>query len=239
MKLHLVREDAFAGACLEAVLDAVQPYRSPLTGLPTGSTPLGLYAALRRAVSVWDADVSSWRPIAIDEYGGPRDHACSNRAYFAEHWDAIRGAAPVEQFDPEAADLEAECARMRAVIDANGGLDLAILGVGLNGHLAFNEPGSSVASSVRRMDLHADSRASARSCWGDATPAWGLTLGLRELLGARRVVVMANGAAKASVVAQALAGAQSAECPATFARGEHVVWVVDEGAARELQRSGG
>jgi len=236
-RIRVVREAQFGGACLEAVLDATALSRAPVVGLPTGNTPVAFYAALARAVNLWDADVSSWRPVAIDEYGGPREHPCSNRRFFRAHWDSIRGAPAVEQFDPEAHDQAAECARMREVFEGAGGLDVAILGVGINGHMAFNEPGSDPESSVRRVDLHPASRGSARACWGDDAPAWGFTLGLRELLGARHVVVMANGLAKAGIVARALEGPQSADCPASFARMASATWVLDQAAASELTRT--
>ena len=234
-ELRVVRAEDFGQACLRALREATAPVDSPVVGLPTGNTPVPLFEAIRAAVEAGSADVSSWRPFAIDEYGGPRDHLCSNRAFFRRYWDVIAGAKPVEQFNPEQADIDGDCARMAALLERAGGLDVALLGVGMNGHLAFNEPGSSLASSVRRVMLHEESRRSGAACWGEDVPDWGLTLGLRELLGAGRVVVMANGAAKASIVSAALGGRESPDVPASFARGEHVTWVLDSAAAVDLR----
>ena len=235
-ELRVVRAEDFGQACLRALMEAVAGVDSPVVGLPTGKTPVPLFEALNPAVESGDADVSKWRPFAIDEYGGQREHPCSNRAFFRRSWAVIPGAPKVEQFDPEAPDSGTECARVASALERAGGLTVSLLGVGMNGHLAFNEPGSRLESSVRRMELHGPSRESARPCFGNATPAWGLTLGLRELLGARRMVVIASGMAKAEVVARALEGEASTACPASLARGERVVWVVDVAAASLLGR---
>jgi glucosamine-6-phosphate deaminase len=195
-----------------------------------------LFDELRRSVEGGQADVRNWRPFAIDEYGGPREHPCSNRAFFARYWNPIPGAAAVEQFDPDAADRNAEANRVARLLQTAGGLDVALLGIGTNGHLAFNEPGSSQDSVTRWTELSEASRAAARDCWAEQTPTWGLTLGLSELLAARTVVVLANGAHKAAVVQRTLEGPISSECPASFLRqAGRSIWVLDEGAAGALR----
>ncbi len=107
-----------------------------------------------------------------------------------------------------------------------------MLGIGPNGHLAFNEPGSARDSTARVVTLHPESRASAAACWGDETPTLGLTLGLVELLAAPSVLLLADGAAKAGIVARALRGPISPDCPASFLQ-EHpnVTVILDEAAA--------
>ena len=234
--VRIVAPAQFGRACLEALLTAVEGLARPVVGLPTGITPVALYEALQTAVRERRADVSAWRPVAIDEYGGPREHPCSNRAFFARYWDTIPGAPPVEQFDPEAPDIAAECRRMNDSVIRAGGLDVALLGIGMNGHLAFNEPGSTPASQTRQVDLHESSILSGAHCWGEEAPHWGVTLGLDRLLAARTVLVMANGEAKAAIVAAALRGPRTSDCPASFVRNAaRPVWVLDEGAARLLR----
>lgn len=233
--VRIVQGADFGEACLAALLESVDSVASPVVGLPTGNTPVAMFESLRRAVTAGRADVSQWRPFAIDEYGGPRNHRCSNRAFFEAYWDAIPGTRPVQQFDPEASDLAAECRRMAEALDREGGLDVALLGIGMNGHLAFNEPGSTTGSGTRVVQLHESSRISGSHCWGDETPSWGLTLGLRELLGAPAVIVMANGSAKARVVARALRGPVTPDVPASLVRhSQNAVWVVDTAAASAL-----
>lgn len=237
MNLRVVPPARFPEACLAALVSAVTGHANPVVGLPTGNTPIGLFRALAARARSGVVDVSTWRPFAIDEYCGPRDHPCSNRAFFARYWESIPGTRPVEQFDPESPDLHAEAHHLAGRLAAAGGLDVALLGVGMNGHLAFNEPGSSRDSTARVMELHEASRRSARACWGEETPAFGLTLGLRELLGAGRVVVIANGAAKAGIVRLALEGPCTEDCPASLTTSSpNTTWVLDTAAASRLPR---
>ncbi|MBE0609121.1 MAG: glucosamine-6-phosphate deaminase [Dehalococcoidia bacterium] len=231
-RVDVVPAARFAGAALDELIALATRYAHPVVGLPTGKTPVGLYGELARLAAQGQADVRLWRPFAIDEYCGPRNHPCSNRSFFSLHWSAIPGAAAVEQFDPEAADLEAEAAAFAGQLAEAGGLDIAVLGIGPNGHLAFNEPGSARDSTARVVTLHPESRASGAACWGDETPTLGLTLGLVELLAAPSVLLLADGAAKAGIVARALRGPISPDCPASFLQ-EHpnVTVILDEAAA--------
>ena len=234
--VRVVTAEGFGEACLKALLDAVRDRDHPVIGLPTGNTPVALYERLAAAAHAGEVDISSWRPFAIDEYGGPRDHRCSNRVFFSKHWATIPGAAAVEQFDPGAQDIERECRRMGAALERAGGLTVSLLGIGMNGHLAFNEPGSAADSTVRRMELREETRRSAAACWGEDAPHWGLTLGLRELLGAERVIVMANGTSKAGVVAAAVEGPASVDLPASLSVRRHgTAWILDEAAASGLR----
>lgn len=233
--IRVVTADEFGAACLRALIEGVSAQAAPVIGLPTGNTPIPLFTSLRAAVGAGALDISSWRPFAIDEYGGQRNHPCSNRSFFERYWDVIPGAAPVEKFDPEAANLSGETRRMARALEKAGGLTLSLLGIGMNGHLAFNEPGSTPFSRVRKVALHQVSRASASACWRDEAPTWGLTLGLQELLAAPSVVLMANGAAKADIVARAIQGPESDDCPASFVRrAARTIAVLDEAAAGGL-----
>ena len=216
MNVRVIAPDVFGAASLAAFQELADGFASPVVGLATGNSPVPLYEALRSAVLAATATVEGIRPFAIDEYGGARQHHCSNRAFFADYWDSIPGARPVQQFDPEAADRDVEAARFAALLAGAGGLDVAILGIGMNGHLAFNEPGSPRDSPTRGTALTAATIESSRPCWADAAPNWGLTLGLRELLGARAVLLLANGAHKANIVRQALEGPIGSECPASY-----------------------
>ena len=235
MEVIVVEPERFGEAALEAVLRATAGIRAPIVGLATGNTPVPLYAALRAMRGgEWVARV---RPFAIDEYGGRRDHACANRAYFARHWETIPGAAPVEQFDPDAPDRDAECARVAAALRAAGGMDLVVLGIGTNGHLAFNEPGADRDTTAREVRLAEASMAAARGCWGAETPETGLTLGLAEILGARQALLLASGGGKAAIIAEALQGPVGPHCPASYLQGHPAaVVVLDTGAAALLRR---
>ena len=233
--LRVVPAAAFGAGALEAFLAAIEGKTAPRAGLATGNTPVALYRAAQAAVASGSVSLGHVRPFAIDEYVCAPDHFCANRAFFARYWQSIPGAAPVAQFDPAAPDLDAEAVRFAACLRADAHLDLAVLGIGLNGHVAFNEPGSTASSSARLVQLTEETRRSAAACFGPAPPAQGLTLGLHELLGARVVLLLANGRAKASIVARALQGPVGKDCPASFIQDHpRAVVVLDESAAADL-----
>jgi len=235
LDLRIVPGSEFGASATEAFLEALAGFPEPVVGLATGNTPLPLYAALRAAVEAGRASVAHVRPFAVDEYDGPGEDPCSNRTFFARWWEAISGAGPIEQF-VTGGEPAAEVARFAARLWEAGGLDVAVLGIGVNGHLAFNEPGSGRDARATHAALTEATRTSARECWGEATPTHGYTLGLRELLGARRVLLLASGRTKADIVARALEGPVGPACPASFVR-EHpaATVVLDEAAASALR----
>ncbi|MBA4181862.1 MAG: glucosamine-6-phosphate deaminase [Anaerolinea sp.] len=237
VKIVVVEPGMFGVESCRAFLILAGAFPAPVLGLPTGKTPVPLYETLRERSLLGEISLARFAaPFAIDEYGvSDPFHPCANRAFFPRYWDSIPETTPVRQFDPAASDREAEAGRMAGEIAAAGGLDLAVLGIGLNGHLAFNEPGSERSAGTRVVELSPESRSAAARCFGEVTPAWGLTLGLKELLGAKRVLLLANGGAKAAIMARALEGDVGPECPASFLR-EHadVTVLLDADAARLL-----
>ncbi len=237
MDIRIVRHDNFAAACADAFLDRIAGVERPVVGLATGSSPIPLYDELRMRVYDGRADLSTVHPFAIDEYGGRRDHHCSNHSFFERYWASIPGVSTVEQFDPEAEEPSVECARLAVALEKAGGFDLVVLGIGINGHLGFNEPGTPREAPARVAPLAPETQERARVCWQDDTPAHGLTFGLRELLAARRALLVANGKAKSAVVARALRGPVSPDCPASFLQ-QHpdLTVVLDDAAARDVSR---
>jgi glucosamine-6-phosphate deaminase len=235
LDVRFVPGSEFGAASLGAFLEALAGFPEPVVGLATGNTPLPLYAGLRVAVEAGRASVAQVRPFAIDEYDGPGGHPCSNRTFFARWWETIPGARPVEQF-VTGREPTGEVTRFAARLEEARGLDVAVLGIGMNGHLAFNEPGTGRDAPAAHVALTKATRASARVCWGVTTPTHGYTLGLRELLGARLVLLLASGGTKAAIVARALEGPVGPACPASFVR-EHpgAVVVLDEAAASGLR----
>jgi glucosamine-6-phosphate deaminase len=203
--------------------------------LPSGKSPLGLYEELARRVAVREADLDGVTAFAIDElHGVPRDHPATNASYFAKHATRL-GLGALHVMDSEADDADAECARFAAEIADAGGIDLAVLGIGVNGHLAFNEPGSPLDSRARLVRLAPSTREPYIEAFGslDATPEFGLTLGVADLMAARRVLLLASGRSKAKAVADALEGPVTEDVPASVLQ-EHMdvtVLLVKEAAA--------
>jgi glucosamine-6-phosphate deaminase len=117
--------------------------------------------------------------------------------------------------NPEAPDLEAACRNYEAAI--GHGFDLVLLGVGLNGHLGLNEPGSAPDSLTRRVELHpASVKASAQYLAHPGLPTWGLTVGMKQLLASKEVWLLATGAAKAPIMQRVVKGPPDVSVPATL-----------------------
>jgi glucosamine-6-phosphate deaminase len=196
-----------------------------------------MYRELARRAARGEIDFTAVRAFAIDElYGVPSAHPATNASYFREHVDAALSLHTLVM-DSEAPDWETECARFVAQIVEAGGLDLAVLGIGRNGHLAFNEPGSPFDSVARRVALTRESREPYAEAFGslEATPQFGLTLGLADLMAARSVLLLADGAAKARPVALALEGPLTEDVPASvLQRHADLTVVLDRDAAAQL-----
>jgi glucosamine-6-phosphate deaminase len=117
--------------------------------------------------------------------------------------------------EPNVDDVDAECRRYHEAVVSTG-LDLTILGLGRNGHLGLNEPGSSIDSVTRRVELTAETMDSARSYGADPPPTWGIALGMAEILASEELWLLVSGKPKASVLEQALRGPVSTDVPASF-----------------------
>lgn len=182
-------------------------------GLPTGSSPLGMYKAL---IKHYQEKRVSFRYIItfnMDEYVGlPKDHPQSYYTFmwsnFFNHIDI--NAANVNILDGNASDLTAECDAYEAKMKAVGGIDLFLGGIGPDGHIAFNEPGSSLSSRTRIKTLTQDTIiANSRFFDNDVTkvPKTSVTVGVGTILDAKEVLIMVNGHNKARALAQAVEGA--------------------------------
>ena len=205
--------------------------------LPTGHTPLGLYAALRAHNAEGSLLAAQATLFQLDEYLGLRpDDPRSYRAYLRRELAGIEFGA-FHGLDGSAVDPEDECARHQALLDA-APLDLVVLGLGRDGHVAFDEPGSPVGAGTRRVRLHATTREDAASDFGGLAnvPEEALTVGLRTLRSARELLMLVTGAAKADALHAMLAGEPSENCPASLLRDHPRLTVVADGDAARLLR---
>jgi glucosamine-6-phosphate deaminase len=233
-------EEQFSRMAADVLCEAIEQRPDAAIGLPTGKTPLGLYDELARRVEEGVADLSGVTAFAIDElHGVAGDHPATNATYFARHVSPRIPLRALHVMAGDAGDPDAECVRFVRQIEEAGGLEVAVVGIGRNGHIAFNEPGSPFDSPARLVDLTEDTRRPYVEAFGsiEATPAQGLTLGIADLRAARRVVLLALGAEKADVVSQALEGAITEALPASVLRRHpHLTVVVDQPAGSRLTR---
>ena len=213
-------------------------------GLPTGSTPLHTYRELIKRCEAGEVSFANVVTFNMDEYVGlPASHP---ESYHAFMWNNFFSKVDVRSenvhiLNGMAEDLEQECADYERQIEAAGGIDLFMGGVGEDGHIAFNEPFSSLNSRTRIKTLTPDTVAvNARFFDGDisAVPTTALTVGVGTVLAAREVLVLATGPKKARAIRHAVEGSYN-HCWTISALQMHpkAVIVCDEAAAEELRVS--
>ncbi len=228
--------------------DAVQAalgHEAPVIGLATGSSPLAVYRELARRHREEGLSFAHAKGFLLDEYVGlPAGHPEGYRAVIQREV-VDRLDIPTEAVlgpDGSATDLPAACAAYERAIAEAGGVDVQILGIGTDGHIAFNEPGSSLASRTRVKTLTAQTRRDNARFFGgdvDAVPQHVLTQGLGTILDARHLVLVADGRGKAEAVHQMVEGPVSAMWPGSVLQlHPHVTVLVDEAAAGRLQLAG-
>ena len=209
-------------------------------GLATGSSPLAVYRDLARRHTAGEVSFAAARAFLLDEYIGlPDGDARGYRRFIADnlehHVDFAPGA--VRGPDVGAPDLVAACADYEAAIAAAGGVDLQLLGIGTDGHIGFNEPGSSLASRTRIKTLTDQTRRDNARFFAsvDEVPRHVVTQGVGTILEARHLVLLAFGGAKAAAVARAVEGPVTAMVPGSALQlHPHATVVVDEAAAAGL-----
>lgn len=210
-------------------------------GLPTGGTPLGTYAELIRRHKAGDVSFRHVITFNMDEYIGiPRDHEQSYYTFmwtnFFSHIDILPENAHI--LNGNAEDIEAECERYEAKIKEVGGIDLFMGGIGPDGHIAFNEPGSSLTSRTRVKSLTTDTIiANSRFFDNDLNkvPKTAVTVGVGTVMDAREVMILANGHNKARAIREAVEGPVSQRWTITCLQlHPHGIIVCDEEACDEL-----
>ncbi|MDN5721905.1 MAG: glucosamine-6-phosphate deaminase [Candidatus Corynebacterium faecigallinarum] len=246
MEIVILPDTTSAGELIgQAIADLLRENPDAVLGLATGSSPLPVYDNLVDRYDRREISFARATAFSLDEYVGlapehPERYANVIRTEFTSRVDFAEGA--VHGPDGLADDLAAAGPAYDAAIAAAGGIDLQILGIGTDGHIAFNEPGSSLASRTRVKTLAQQTRQdNARFFDGDvdAVPTHCLTQGLGTIMEARHVVLIADGSTKAEAVHQLAEGAVSALWPATILQHHpHVTVVIDEAAASRLQLAG-
>ena len=205
--------------------------------LPTGRTPLGVYAALRAHANRGELPSGQATVFQLDEYRGL---AGDDERSFAAYLDRELHGIPLGAFyhlDGAAPDAAAECERHQRRLD-EAPIDVAVLGLGRDGHVAFDEPGSSLESGTRLVTLHPQTRADAVSDFGglEQVPAEALTVGLRTLLGARELLMLVTGASKAEALRSMLVPPPGSGFPASLLRTHsRLTLICDEPAAAALR----
>ena len=209
-------------------------------GLATGSTPIGTYKVLIDRCAKGDLDFSLVKSINLDEYVGLSGEHDQSYRYFMntnlfDHINIDKANTNVPNGLAE--DLDAECARYNEIINTLGPIDVQVLGMGHNGHIGFNEPSDVFELETHKVELaqptiDANARFFANA---DEVPRQALTMGIKTIMQAKKVLVVANGKGKAEIVKKAFTGPVTPQVPASILQMHpDVVVVLDEEAASLL-----
>lgn len=232
--------DALSKAAAQQVASLIRRKPDSVIGFATGSTPVGLYKELIRLHENEGLDFSKITCFNLDEYVGLSPSHEQSYNYFM--WTTLFNhinVNPSAVYLPMslAEDVDAFCEWYEEKIIEAGGLDLQILGIGGNGHIAFNEPGSSLGSRTRIKTLSETTRRDNARFFGtlDQVPQYAITMGVGTIMEARRLLLMASGESKAEAIAATVEGPIMAKFPATIVqlhRFAHII--VDREAASKL-----
>lgn len=231
--------DSLSQHTAEYIAALINQKPDALLCLASGDTPIETYHRFVQLAQAGRVDVSQCTFVGLDEWVGmgPDDVGSCSYYVYRDLFRPLRlRPEQVHTFDAKADDLAAECTRIDALIDAHGGLDLLLVGMGMNGHIALNEPGTPFQNGCHVVDLAESTIAVGQKYFAEATTlTQGITLGLRHLTEARAVILLVSGDKKAPMLATALTGPITEQVPASIVqtRPNALVWV-DEAAGNRL-----
>lgn len=236
-------------AAAERIVGVMRSKNHPILGLATGSTPIPVYQELVRQYQAGHLSFSSVSTYNLDEYYPISPLNDQSYRWFMNHHLFQHVDIPANQTHvldgtvPASASTE-HVDQFDRWIEEAGGLDLQLLGIGRNGHIGFNEPfeadlAEAVDLPTRLIELHPVTLADAGPAFGgvDKVPTHALTVGTRQILKARQILILAFGKNKAEAVAASLQGALGSNVPASLLQtvADRVVWILDEAAAAGLK----
>jgi glucosamine-6-phosphate isomerase len=220
MKLTIASDfEDMSHAAAEDFIHRIERLSMPLVCLPSGKTPVAFLRYVREHYLRMKRQ-PDWFFVGLDEWVGvgPGEKG-SCREFFDRHLFKALGVTEdrISFFNGLATDLQAECARMEAFIDSHKGIDVCVLGIGTNGHLGLNEPGSGRNFRTQVVDLTESTRVAAHDYFDEPRDLEkGVTLGLGTLLASRSVFLMASGESKAEVIRLVVEGPMDPAIPGTW-----------------------
>jgi glucosamine-6-phosphate deaminase len=241
--MEVILKETYEDVCAEAagIIEAAVAGKPELVlGLPTGKTPLGLYEKLIELYNLGRIDFVPVKAFNLDEYVGLEETHPQSFAYYLDrhlfsHVNIKK--ENVFRLSGNPADIEAHCRAYERKIRDAGGIDVQILGIGKDGHIAFNQPGSSLSSRTRLNILTPEIVAANRPFFRDEkeVPRFCLTVGIRTILETKAALLLASGKDKAGVIARAVEGPLSASIPASALQlHPQATFILDREAAAEL-----
>jgi len=237
MKLVICETQTDAGKHVaEMIAEAIKAKPDLILGLPTGSTPVGVYSQLVKMYNEKNVDFSGVKTFNLDEYLGlDRNHECSYNKFMFDNLFSHVNVKKENVHIPNGVPLspEDECAQYEKLIEDEGGLDLLLIGIGNNGHVGFNEPGTDFNQSTHIAEL-AQSTIDTNARFfekADDVPRKAITMGIKTILSAKKIVLLALGQVKSQIVFDAFNKEISTNLPASALQThQDVVVVLDKTA---------
>ena len=232
--------DEMSDAAAKIVIDAIREKPDCVLGLTAGSSPLGLYRRLRKAHRDEGLDFSNVRVFTLSEYIGlgvdePQSFAFYTKKNFCDGLNLSE--KNIQMPNGMADDIARECARYGEAISEAGGIDTMILGIGPNAHIGFNEPGPVFVAETHVVELSDATRAANARFFANESdvPYWAVSMGMRDIMFARRVLLLASGAGKTEALSMAVTGDITPKAPASLLQLHRGALVIaDQAAARRL-----
>lgn len=242
--MEIFVSDSYESLSKKAAADIsklVQPLTNPLVCTASGDTPAGLYKELVSMIHKNELNISSWRFVGLDEWVGMNGSDEGSCRYFLDkqlfsHLQVTEDR--IGFFDGRAKDVQAECDRTENFINANGGIDVAIVGLGMNGHVGMNEPGTPASLHSHIADIDPITQQVGQKYFKQSQQLTkGITLGIANLMEARHVILLVSGSKKAEIVKQVLEEEISEHLPASsLRRHKNLSVYLDAEAASLLQK---
>ena len=245
MRVIIVKDQkSMSEAAARFLAEEIKRKPDIVLGLPTGATPLGMYRELVTAHREGGLSFSSVRIFNLDEYYpiSPRHPQSYNRYMWDNFFgrvDIAKENVHIPSGEVPARDIIKYCESYEKDIFACGGLDITILGIGRDGHIGFNEPGSSLSSKTRLKTLTQETISDNGRCFASLSevPKFAITMGISTILSSRVIMLLASGRNKAEALAKAIEGPVTCEVPASSLQlHKEVVIIADEEAANALKR---
>lgn len=232
--------EALSKKAAEDLVRLVENKTSPLLCVPSGDTPVGLYKHLVKLKSGNGIDFNAWYFVSLDEWMGMNKKDEGSCTFYLNQ-QLLQPLKIEEQqtflFDGRSKNPQ-QCAEMEAFIKQNNGIDVAILGLGLNGHIGMNEPGTLTSQRTHLSDIDILTQQTAQKYFLEPKQiSQGLTLGIATLMEARHILLLVNGEKKAAIVKQVLEGPVSEKVPASLLRKHPSVSIYLDKAAAHLLTS--
>jgi glucosamine-6-phosphate deaminase len=234
--------EEMSAAVADIVFDQLVRKPGSLFCFPSGDSPTGMLNILVDRIKKGKADFTRSTFVGLDEWVGmDRNDAGGCKHYMYDKFFDPAGIRrdQVVFFDAKAQDLKAECRKVDDFILQNGGIDLIVVGIGLNGHLGLNEPGSSFKNYCHVVDLEESTIKVAQKYFSDSTTLkQGITLGLKHISEAKTTIVIASGDKKSRIIQKITEGPVTEQVPGSIMQSlDHGLIIIDTAAASQLTLS--